>query len=147
MTLADWERNGWLTAHRTSPQEIRALLAIVERDLKDCTSDGLSPDWQLNIAYNAALQAAQAALAASGYRTSRSGFDHYRTIASLSLTLGLDPGLVRRLDAFRKRRNVSEYDRSGATSVGEAAEMRELADRVRGGLETWLRERHPELLS
>ena len=40
----------------------------MERDLRDCAQEGLRPDWQLAIAYNAALQAAQAALAASGYR-------------------------------------------------------------------------------
>jgi hypothetical protein len=49
---------------QTSPQEIADLLAIVDRDLHNSQVDDLSPDWQLNIAYNAALQAAKAALAA-----------------------------------------------------------------------------------
>lgn len=47
----------------------------------------MSPDWKLNIAYNAALQAATAALAASGYRAAREQH-HYRTIQSLAHTLG-----------------------------------------------------------
>ncbi len=55
MSLADWERNGWLTAHRTSPNEIRDLLAVVDRDLADSAASGLSADWRMNIAYNAAL--------------------------------------------------------------------------------------------
>jgi hypothetical protein len=47
----------------------------------------LSPDWRLNIAYNAALQAATAALAAAGYRASREAH-HCRAIQSLAFTIG-----------------------------------------------------------
>ncbi len=68
MSLQNWLNNGWLTKHQTSSQEITALLGVADRDLSDCRTSGLSPDWQLNIAYNAALQTATAALAASGYR-------------------------------------------------------------------------------
>jgi hypothetical protein len=71
MSLKNWLANGWLVEHKTSPQEITGLLEVADRDLKDCQSPGLSSDWQLNIAYNAALQAAAAALAAAGYRASR----------------------------------------------------------------------------
>ena len=35
MSLSDWERNGWLTKQQTSPNEIRDLLQVVERDLAD----------------------------------------------------------------------------------------------------------------
>lgn len=40
----------------------------MDRDLADSEAEGLSPDWRMNIAYNAALQAATAALAAAGER-------------------------------------------------------------------------------
>lgn len=63
--------NSWLIEHKTSSQEIAGLLEVADRDLKDCQNPGLSSDWQLNIAYNAALQAATAALAAAGYRASQ----------------------------------------------------------------------------
>ncbi len=59
MNLTDWERNGWLTPHLTSASEVRDLLAVVNRDLADSEAEGLSPDWRMNIAYNAALQAAR----------------------------------------------------------------------------------------
>jgi hypothetical protein len=65
--------------------QVADLLALVERDLADSQTSGLSADWRLNIAYNAALQAATAALAASGYRASRDQH-HYRVIRSLELT-------------------------------------------------------------
>jgi hypothetical protein len=71
MTLQSWLRNDWITPHKTSPAEVTALFALVERDLADCQAAGLSADWRLNIAYNAALQAATIALAVSGYRASR----------------------------------------------------------------------------
>ncbi len=79
MSLQNWLNNGWLTKHRTSSQEITALLAVADRDLSDCRTSGLSQDWQLNIAYNAALQTATAALAASGYHAVREAH-HYRVI-------------------------------------------------------------------
>jgi hypothetical protein len=82
MSLADWERNGWLRPHQTSAQEIRDLLAVVERDLADCATEDISADWRTNIAYNAALQAAGAALVASGYRATRDQH-HFRVIQSL----------------------------------------------------------------
>ena len=71
MSLKNWRDNGWLVDHKTSAQEIADLLTVSERDLKDSSASGISPDWQLAIAYNAALQAATAALFASGYRGTR----------------------------------------------------------------------------
>ena len=62
LSLNDWLKNGWLIEHKTSPQEIEDLFRIVDRDLKDCEVTSLSPDWKFNIAYNAALQCAKAAL-------------------------------------------------------------------------------------
>ncbi len=53
MSLEDWLRNGWLSEHRPSGQEIADLLAVVDWDLHDCQTQGLSPEWRLNIAYNA----------------------------------------------------------------------------------------------
>ena len=61
--MSDWARNGWLTAHTTSADEIRELFAIVERDLPDSSVAALSPEWRQSIAYNAALQESAAALA------------------------------------------------------------------------------------
>jgi hypothetical protein len=86
VSLRDWLKNGWLIEHQTSPQEIADLLGVVKRDLADCRTSGLSSDWRLSIAYNAALQAAAAALAAAGYRAAREAH-HYRVIQSLAHTI------------------------------------------------------------
>lgn len=106
MSLSDWERNGWVTKHQTSRSEIRDLLQVVERDLRDSAAEGLSADWRMNIAYNAGLQAATAALAAAGYRASRDAH-HHRVIQSLRETVSTDAKVVATFDAFRKKRNIT----------------------------------------
>lgn len=145
MSLANWERNGWMTAHRSSPPEIQDLLAVVDRDLADSLAAGLSPDWRLNIAYNAALQAATAALAAAGYRASRDQH-HYRVIQSLQHTLAVDGSVIHAFDAFRRKRNATGYERVGLVSETDALAMRELAQALREALLVWLRRHHPHLL-
>jgi hypothetical protein len=97
-------------------------------------------------AYSAALQFASAALAAAGYRPARGGDHHFRTIDSLSLTIEWDAKSVQRLNAFRKKRNVSSYERAGDVSEGEAREAQELAATLRERLVAWLAEQHPDLL-
>jgi hypothetical protein len=143
--LKDWQNNGWLTAHRTSRQEIGDLLGVVERDLADCQTPGLSADWRLSIAYNAALQAATAALAAAGFRASREAH-HYRVIQSLAETVGAETALIARFDRFRKKRNIGGYERAGTVSDQEAREMVEVANLVRESVVKWLQTSHPDLL-
>jgi len=90
----------------TSPQEITDLPAVADRDLQDCTVSGLSADWRLNIAYNAALQSATAALAACGYRAVREAH-HIRVIQSLVYTIDLPAAVVTQFDFFRKKKEIS----------------------------------------
>ena len=85
MSLQSWLQNSWLVQHTTSPEEIKNLLAISDRDLLACQVKQLPADWRCAIAYNAALQAATAALAAAGYRAARDNH-HYRVIQSLEFT-------------------------------------------------------------
>ncbi len=145
MSLSDWERNGWLTRHQTSRNEVRDLLQVVERDLSDSAAKGLSADWRLNIAYNAALQAATVALAASGYRASRDAH-HYRVIQSLRETMGSGAGVVATFDAFRKKRNITGYERVGSVSDADADAMQALAVTLRDEVVAWLTANHPSLV-
>ena len=145
MTLEDWLKNSWLTKHETSSQEIAGLLAVADRDLNDCKSSGLSADWQMSIAYNAALQTATAALAAIGYRATRDSH-HYRIIQSLAYTIGADTDIIAQFDQFRKKRNIGSYERAGLVSDHEAGEMLELAEQLRADVERWIRDNYPDLL-
>jgi hypothetical protein len=130
MSLADWQKNGWLKPHTTNRHEIADLMAVVDRDLAASKTPGLHNDWSFNIAYNAALQLATAALAASGYRAEHSSH-HYRVIDSLSLTLGTDAATIKKFNIFRKKRNISDYERSGAVSERDVEEIRLLADKLK----------------
>jgi hypothetical protein len=98
----------------------------------------------MNIAYNAALQAATAALAAAGYRASRDQH-HYRVIQSLRETLSTDAQTVNAFDAFRKKRNAAGYDQAGLASDADAQAMRTLAQRLKTDVVRWLKAHHPEL--
>jgi len=143
--LRDWVRNGWLVEHQSSPEEIRNLLALADRDLHSCRAQGLDTDWQFAIAYNAALQAATAALAAAGYRATRDSH-HFRVIHSLELTVQAEPKLIHQFDAFRKKRNIASYEQGGAVSDSEAAEMAAFAKSLRSMVESWIGSNHPNLL-
>jgi hypothetical protein len=63
-----------------------------------------------------------AALATAGYRASRESH-HYRVIQSLELTVVKDAKFIRSCDAFRKKRNVSNYDIGEGISDREVQEM------------------------
>jgi hypothetical protein len=119
-------------------------MRISDRDLVACKAKELPADWKLAIAYNAALQAATAALAAAGYRVSRDNH-HYRVIQSLELTIGASRKQVDTFDGFRKKRNVSSYDLSGTVSQKEADEMLKLAAEIRTEVEKWIRMTRTEL--
>lgn len=98
------------------------------------------------LAYSAALQFASAALAAAGYRPARGGDHHYRTIQALTLTIGWEARLVKRLDTFRSKRNTSAYERAGEVSDAEAQEIQKMALSLRDDVSAWLRKHHPALI-
>lgn len=144
MSLQSWLQNSWLVRHTTSAEEIANLLRISDRDLAACKMKELPADWKLAIAYNAGLQAATAALAAAGYRASRESH-HYRVIQSLEFTIAASRKQIDTFDVFRKKRNVSSYDLSGAVSDSEASEMFKLGLELRTVVEEWIRKTRPEL--
>jgi hypothetical protein len=144
MSLQQWANNGWLRPHQSSAQEIADLLAIVERDLADAAGE-ISADWRFGIAYNAALKLCTILLHASGYRPDKN-LAHYRTLAALPLILGNE----RKADAeylktCRTKRNTVEYDRAGAATHEDAAELATFARELHADVLAWLRQNHPQL--
>jgi hypothetical protein len=123
LSLAEWLKNGWLIEHETSRQEIRHLLRLADRDLADRRNSTLSVDWRFNIAYNAALQCAKVALAAAKS----------------------EDKFILKFDAFRKKRNISEYNHAGSISGTELDEMIGLAKDLRKSAEAWIVTEYPEL--
>ncbi len=145
MSLESYSRNRWIRRHETSPREIADLLAIADRDVGQSQIPGLAPEWRFDIAYNAVLQLATAALAAAGYRSER-GSKHQRTLECLGYTLGIERERVLFLDTCRRKRHTAIYERVGAISDAEANEMGAAAEQLRREVAEWIRERHPELL-
>jgi hypothetical protein len=60
--------------------------------------------------------------------------------------VGLDKETIGQLDQFRKKRNISDYERTGIVSDQEAKEMIVLARKMRRDVEKWLRAHYPELM-
>lgn len=118
MSLTTWSEHRWLTEHVSSLDEVAGLLAIVDRDLVDATA---------------------------GYRPARDRH-HERAIASLHHTIGLTQQRVDLLDAIRRKRNASSYDRAGTVSASETEEVYVLARTLRVEVLAWLGREHPELL-
>jgi hypothetical protein len=144
MSLDDWQKFGWLKAHKTNRNEIAELLAVADRDLGASKTPGLHNDWGFNIACNAALQIATAALAASGYQAERANH-HYCVIDSLSLALGTDAGSIKKFDIFRKKTQhiglrTSRYHLRVRQGKGAVA-----GRKASGGLRRWIQKNLPQL--
>jgi hypothetical protein len=144
MTLQIWANNGWLRDHKTSKQEIRQLLEIVERDLKDAQQKGLSPDWRFGIAYNAALKLCTILIFSEGYRPEKT-LAHYRTLQALPLILGAEKeDDAEYLDSCRAKRNIIEYDYIGGATNADADELIAFVIELKKEVSDWLKTRHPE---
>jgi len=110
----------------------RALTAATARRDRTFFVIALSADWRLAIAYNAVLQCAKIGLAACGHRIAKGPSHHYYAIESMRETVGLSEDDVRLIDTFRKKRNISDYERAGLNTDSEAEELVELAKEIRG---------------
>lgn len=137
---------GWLRREPTSPGEIRALLAIVDRNLSDSRVQAISADLRFIAAFSAALTAATAALRACGFRVPTQTGHHLRTIESLEYTVGCNHELIQKLKTFNNKRNKTSYDVSGGVSHQELAAMIQLSTELKGQILRWLQQTNPELL-
>ncbi len=67
-------------------------------------------------------------------------------IQSLAFSIGLASDLVLLFDQFRKKRNISDYERAGMVSDQEADEMYALAKNLYEQIQVWLKTEHPDLV-
>lgn len=146
MSLEKWAEYGWLKAEPTSRDEIKNLLAIVDRDLKDASAAGVSEDRRFEAAFSAGRTAANIALRASGYRTSMQAGHHVKTIESLELTIKVEPKLIQRMKMLSKKRNATSYDSAGNVSTQELELAIKTAAELRHTVIAWLEKNHPGLL-
>lgn len=122
------------------------MRALVGRDLADANVDGLSADRKYATAYNAALQAANMAIACAGYRVTAKTGHHKITFYSANLALGT--GATKYADYFetcRRKRNVIDYTRSHVATETEAKEIVEQATQFVEFVESWIDSKFPNL--
>jgi len=144
MSLNDWESNGWLRPHRTSKQEIRRLLEIVDRDLGDAKQVNVSSDWRFGIAYNAALKLCTILIYSEGFRPEKN-LAHFRTLQALSLILGSKKNDdADYLNTCRSKRNIVEYDYIGGATNADADELIAFVIDLKSEVLEWLRGNHSE---
>ena len=145
--MEDWlnAHKHWLQEHQTSAWEVGEQLAKIDRDIQAAENECLE-DWKLIKALNAILGCAETALRVKGYRLRHSSSHHAQIIQTLEFTLGVELRLITKLDGFRKKRNVTEYDRAGSVSAQEAEEALKFAKFLKNELEQWLKEKYPHLV-
>lgn len=132
--------------HRTSKEELNDVRALVARDLADATVAGLSADRRFATAYNAALLAANMAIACAGYRVTAKTGHHKISFDSVKLALGA--GADKYADYFetcRRKRNVIDYTRSHVATDTEAKEIVEKATEFYEVVERWIGSKFPNL--
>jgi hypothetical protein len=146
MTLENLLRIGKLKPHVAEKAEVARLLAAADRVLRDAGVNQLSADSRLDLAYRAIMQAALVAMLANGFRPSTTEPGHHQVlIQSLPKTIGLSPGRLRVLEAYRAARNQSDY-RGVPVSQAVAAECVDAARRLLDDVREWLRRHRTDLL-
>jgi hypothetical protein len=96
--------------HKTSKKELDNMRALIARDLADASLAGLSADRRFATAYNAALQAANMAIACAGSRIVSKVGHHRVSLESTKLVLG--KAAHKYADYFetcRRKRNTIDY--------------------------------------
>jgi hypothetical protein len=100
------------------------MRALIARDLGDAAVAGLSADRRFATAYNAALQAANMAIACAGYRITSQVGHHRISFESAKFLLG--NRAHRYADYFetcRRKRNTIDYTFSNVATETEAKEI------------------------
>ena len=148
MTLEQWSQNGWIQPYEPTTEGVRQLLQVVDRDLSDACTEGLSADGQFQHAYDAALQLCMIPLQASGYRPAKGQGGHHRyAIESLQLTLGEGwSETARYIERCSRLRGQAVYDRIGVVDQEAASELIETVKELRKNVVNWLKRAHPELV-
>lgn len=117
----------WISSHpddvreeEYSTEAVSELIRVAEREVIDAVSVR-SSEGTLGHAHNSVLAIAAAALRENGFRVrSGSSSHHYRLIESLEFTLHIEPGIIKELQDYRRKRSLSIYEQSGVVSETEA---------------------------
>jgi uncharacterized protein (UPF0332 family) len=119
---------------------------LIARDLKDAGVTEISADRRFATAYNAALQAANMAIACAGYRISSMTGHHKIALESTKLALGKAANeYADYFETCRRKRNLIDYSRSRMATDTEAEEAVRKAREFVELVENWIMKNHPAL--
>ena len=123
MSLADLFKFGKLQEHKTSPEEIKSLFEICQRNLKDASQTNISLDLRFISAYQAGLSAAEALLYCFGYKAPKGNY-HYMTWEALrNVAKDETKKSIILFDAARQKRGIAFYDHADIVSETEFKEL------------------------
>jgi hypothetical protein len=122
------------------------MRALVARDLADAEVQGLSADRRFATAYNAALQAANMAIACARYRVTAKTGHHKVTVEAITLAVGAAvSAYADYFETCRRKRNVIDYTRSHVATDSEADEIVNKAREFYDVVEAWIDSKFPDL--
>lgn len=120
--------------------------ALIARDLADASLAGLSTDRRFATADNAALQAANMAIACAGYRIVSKVGHHRVSLDSTKLVLGKSAHkYADYFETCRRKRNTIDYTFSNVATETEAKEILVQANEFYSQIEGWITKNHPTL--
>jgi hypothetical protein len=132
--------------HQTSKKELDDMRALVARDLADSKISGLSADRRFATAYNAALQAANMAIACAGYRVTAKVGHHKIALESAKLAVGsTGDKYADYFDMCRRKRDLIDYTRSQVATESEANELVRQATAFYEFIDVWVDSTFPAL--
>ena len=134
--------------HTFTPRDLEQYMAIAVAKLQDAKVEGHSDDTTFTLAYDAVRPAAEAVMAAEGFK----GPDedgrlrgHVQHAAVFEFLGEVGDGRweeeAGRFNRARRKRNVSQYDRFGLISATQAADLVADAEAFISQVEDWLQER------
>lgn len=145
MTLNNLVGRGLEKAESDS-EELGRYLERIQRKLSDSRQSSISLDSRFDIAFEALLQIALAALRANGYRTTSGAGHQQLAIQALPKSIGVGAADVRALEEFRKKRSAGLYLAEFEPSEAEVDALIAAVERLHKQLLAWLKANRPELL-
>lgn len=143
MTLRDLQQEGRIRTHRTSKKEIQDLFGLINRDIRDASSEEISYDRRFATAYNAALNLATIILYCKGYQ-SYGKAHHFTIFQAMKIILGTGhEELANYFDACRSKRNTLDYDLVGIVSEKELNELMQEVENFYSFVTNWVKKHHP----
>ena len=109
MTLDNMVGRG-LEKAGSDKREISRYLEKIRRKVEDSRNKTIHLDNRFDIAFEALLQIALAALRANGYRTTSAAGHQQLAIQLLPKSIGIASAEIRTLDEYRKKRSIGLYE-------------------------------------